>query len=144
MQVFIKHDDVVKSIEFDETLTYADFHVVEGLKPVFQTYDMTALFSSVESEATPFEPDFFRYMARWVIEAPRKRFFRKMKLEGAQVMSNEFFFEDCDNGEEMLDWLENAGKLAARVLEAFNVDPPKPITNTNPFEGVGMEDIIGE
>lgn len=56
---------------------------------------------------------------RWVGEAPRKRFYRELKLDGVTVVSGEYWFEDRADGAEIIDSLENSGQLARRILEAF-------------------------
>ena len=121
MIVSITHKGVTREIEFDETLKYADFYLDDG-KPGFDIYDMPTLLTKLG--APPLDqdwPEFFQYLARWVRDAPRKRFYREMKLKGYTVLSGEFFFEDQEDGEERIDWLENSGKLAVRVLEAFDL-----------------------
>lgn len=134
-------------LEFDESLTYADFSVNSG-KPEPTQIDMKQVLAHVESGKFTWEmmKNEFRMWSRWVEEAPRKRFFRHRILAGdiGALLSTEFFFHDWEKGEEFIDCLENTGKLAARVLECFNTKPAKSITNTNPFHGVSDEEILSE
>jgi len=107
-----------KPFEFDETQTYLDFFL-EGDRrylvpvPFAETLAVlqngTVTFDLVEMEMV--------LLDRWLREAPRKRFYRGLKLSGAHVLSDEYWFEDRDDGDAIIDALERSGQVARRLLE---------------------------
>jgi hypothetical protein len=69
---------------------------------------------------------FLLLLKRWIIEAPRKRFYRKLSVESEGkviLMGGEYFFQKEKNGEEIIDNLENTGKFAEYFLkEIYDTD----------------------
>lgn len=117
-----------RQVEFDETLEYADFWV-EGPKPCLAAVNWNAILVGLQSGEYTWTQlgEHIKQLSRWVHEAPRKRHYRQMKLDGFSVLSGEFFFENWDKGAEFINALENTGKLAARVCEAYSVEPMRPL-----------------
>ncbi len=106
-----------KTIEFDETNEYLDFFL-EGGKQKLAKIDFGKMLESVQSGQIPIDDklkEYMQYLQRWTKEAPRKRFYRKMRAEGFTVLSTEQFF-DGESGEETIDKLENTGKFADYFL----------------------------
>lgn len=133
-----------KTVELDETLEYADFHV-EGNKPVAHYVNWEWLLESLESGKIKWDcatVDNLRMLSRWVREAPRKRHFRKMRLEGFTVLSTEFFFEQ-EGGDKFIDALERSGQMAAKVLAVYGLEPVGPIKQDNPLRPTTTEEILG-
>lgn len=133
-----------KTVELDETLEYADFWV-EGNKPVGVYLDWGALLEPLESGKIKWDcatVDHFRMLSRWVREAPRKRHYRKMKLEGFTVLSTEYFFEQ-EGGDKFIDALERSGQMAAKVLACFGLESVGPIKQDNPLRPTTTEEILG-
>jgi hypothetical protein len=114
-----------KPFEFDETKRYLDFYLVRGERNLV---DMNAAWPTT-LEALACSPGSIHLfiaelvmLDRWIREAPRKRAYRKVVLAGFTVVSGEYWFEDRDDGEAIIDALENSGKLARRILEELAPD----------------------
>lgn len=132
-------------IKFDETLKYYDFWVTKG-KPDPFTVDFNIVCTGLQSEEIPWNGDTiqaFKLLSRWVLEAPRKRGFRNMILEGIQVASTEHFFE-CEGGDKFIDGLERTGQLAAQILGAYGEDPVGHIDQPDPGRPATVEEVLGE
>lgn len=128
-----------RQIEFDDTKLYLDFFLMEG-DPQLLRVDWKMILEKIEAGELEWDDDlknFIRPMSRWVHEAPRKRFYRDMQLKGANVMSTEYFFANNEQGGEWIDALENSGNMAARLCEAFSVEPMRPIKQDDPSRGIG-------
>lgn len=110
-----------KAFEFDETKKYLDFYLTSGVRNLVDV-PFAAVLEALESSASMIGrfTDELMMLDRWVHEANRKRFYRKMVLEGFTVVSGEYWFEDRDDGLAIIDALENSGRLARRILEAFD------------------------
>ena len=127
-----------KPFEFDDSLEYCDFYLVEDRKPNLVGVNWDAfLFGLVEGS---FQWDdasiqFVKELSRWVHEAPRKRFYRNMILEGMQVICTEYFFEQ-EGGDKVIDGLENTGKVAVALCAHYGVEPMGPVKNDDPFNPV--------
>jgi hypothetical protein len=132
-----------QDVEIDETLTYAEFFVNDG-KPNFFKFDLIKLLTEMEAGNIEFKnaKKELKLLSRWVKEAPRKRFFRKEKQDGMPVLSTEYFFEDIDEGEEMINMLENSGRAAVKILAAYGEGPMGEIENTGP-DPVSGEELEG-
>lgn len=130
-------------IEIDENLPYAEFFVNDG-KPNFHQFDLIRLLKEMESGDVEFDKakKELKLLSRWVTEAPRKRTYRNMKLEGMTVVSSEYFFDEEEKGEEMIDMLENSGHAAVKILAAYDEEPMGDITNEGP-DPVGGEELEG-
>lgn len=103
-----------KQVEFDENKQYMDFSRPDG--KVYRI-DMQGILHGLESgQLTPDSvKGVMEYLKTWETEAPRKRHFRKMRADGFIVATAEQLF-DGDNGEEILDGLENTGIFADYFL----------------------------
>lgn len=116
-----------KSIQVDETQRYCDYAIPEGLS----TIDFPLLLEHLENGSlsidTPgkFE-DFLYPLTRWVNEAPRKRFYRKLVIEGkglVMIGSGENYFVEDPDGDKIINDLEATGKLAVYLRkELFGLD----------------------
>jgi len=116
-----------QTIEFDETLSYADFWV-DGSSYVFAWIQWDKILTAL-SEGREWDAGirrFVKLLSRWVHEAPRKRVYRGLKMSGVTVVSSEFFFEQ-QGGDEMINSLESTGKFAVRLLEVYDESPMEPI-----------------
>ena len=117
--------------EFDESLTYLDFYL-SNKKPNLVELDIIKLVNHFSNFITENDKEYLLYLSRWVIEAPRKRMYRNMKLEGHSIISSEYFFE-IENGDQIIDQLENTGKLAASILKCYGFNSAAPLKNIDPF-----------
>lgn len=102
-----------KKVEFDETKTYLDFFLVHGKKGIYEV-KFDGMLSELESGKISLDENLKKelyLLRRWTKEAPRKRFYRELKLKGMNVVSGEEFFV-FDKGEEIINNLENTGKFA--------------------------------
>lgn len=107
-----------KSIILEEDKKYLDFYL-EETKQIISEIDFDALLGSIEKGDTECDEKFRRFLShlqRWVVEAPRKRGYRQMRKDGFTVLSDEQFFDE-EGGEEIIDNLENTGKLAKYLLK---------------------------
>lgn len=139
--------DPPQVVEFDDTLRYADFYVnTEGGQRVPEALEinMQGMLEVLQKAEIPWNElkDTFRLLSRWVHEAPRKRGYRDLALSGIKNLSNEFFFEDWDEGGDFIDRLENSGRIAVEVLRCYGETPVGPITNDDPVVGVSTEEIL--
>jgi len=121
-----------KKVSVDETKQYRDFYLEDG-QPCTFTVEMCDLCEALESGGVKWDAceKHVRMLARWVVEAPRKRELRKMRLEGYTILTGEYLFED-ERGAAFIDALENAGIVAAAICEAYGSKPVK-IDNDGPF-----------
>lgn len=115
-------------VSLDPSKTYLDFYLEDG-QPKLVQIDFGKFLKSIEdgtvntSEVT--FVNYMRYLERWTHDAPRKRFYRKARKEGLMVvLSGEYFFEE-DGGEEIIDNLENTGKLAEQIIAAMKLGGKK-------------------
>jgi len=82
---------------------------------------MEALLLSIEDGSTTFDNNlkqYMNYLVRWVKDAPRKRGYRQLRIDGMQVLSGEYFF-DNEGGDVIIDELENTGKFAEYFIKTF-------------------------
>ncbi len=138
-----------KPFEFDETLPYYDFELHSG-KPCVMCINPAVYLrglaegnvkaGNLSSNVTFSEA--FKIWSRWVHEAPRKRFYRDMIRDGRKVLSAEYFFPD-DAGANIIDGLENWGKLCVRVLEQFGEKGVGPIEHDDPIGPTTVAEILG-
>lgn len=115
-----------KPFEFDESLEYFDFYL-ENQKPQLMSLNWDAFLSKCEE--VPPSVDVLKLiqdLSRWINEAPRKRFYREMKLSGTVVLSSEYFFEE-DGGNKIIDGLENTGKVAFALCNHYGIAAMSPI-----------------
>lgn len=106
-----------KNIIIDDKKTYMDFVVVND-EPKLIVIDFLGILEKIESGdliTNDSFKEFLTLLTRWVNDAPRKRFYRNMIREGCNVLSTDQFFID-DNGEEIINNLENTGKLCEYLL----------------------------
>jgi hypothetical protein len=130
-------------IELDEDVEYCDFFVEDG-QPKFLQMRMHDILGDLESGKMEWEyalPN-IKLMSRWVNEAPRKRHYRKLKLEGYSVVSSEYFFENYPQGDEFIDALERTGKVAEQILAAYGEEPVPPIQQDDPDRLATIEEIL--
>lgn len=119
-----------QKIEFDETVDYADFYL-DGGEPKLTKIDFKLMLEKMQDGEIPFESDYFVLVSRWVNEAPRKRSLKKMREEGMHVFTSEILFDGWEEGDNFIDSLERSGILAAKICEAYGVDPASPIRNSS-------------
>ncbi len=108
-----KYDISGKLIDFDETKTYLDFFIDEN-QPQLVSIDFQRMLTALQSRqiiADDEFKDYMDYLKRWTTDAPRKRFYRKLRKDGVTTLSGEYFFDE-DGGEQIIDNLENTGKFA--------------------------------
>lgn len=110
-----------KPFEFDDSKRYRDFYRASGERVLIDV----PFGQLLEALADGVRPMMFAgelmLLDRWTREAPRKRFYRGLKVAGVMVVSAEYWFEDRPDAEaeEIFGDLENTGTLARRILEAF-------------------------
>jgi hypothetical protein len=129
-----------RSFEYDDSLEYFDFYLTDR-KPNLATVNWDVLLSRLADGTILWDDatvQFVRELSRWVHEAPRKRFYRNMILEGMQVICTEYFFEQ-EGGDKVIDNLENTGKLAVALCAHYGVAPMEPIKNDDPFNPVSLK-----
>lgn len=83
-----------RSFEYDDSLEYFDFYLTDR-KPNLVAVNWDVLLSRLADGTILWDDatvQFVRELSRWVHEAPRKRFYRNMILEGMQVVCTEYFF----------------------------------------------------
>jgi hypothetical protein len=137
------------TIDFDPKLPYADFYLMDG-KPQYAIVHWERILAQLQAR-TPTEDDinYLRMYSRWVNEAPRKRHYRDLIRSGIKVASTECFFEEDDctiglSGALFIDGLENTGKLAVQVLEAFGLKGVPPIKQDDPLRPTSVNEVLGE
>lgn len=137
-----------KPFEFDDSATYLDFHVSGG-KPILERHDGNFILRLAEVEERLGRPvwnwafaEAFKLWLRWVHEAPRKRFYRDMLRAGKIVANNEFFFPE-EGGDEIIDGLENMGRVALRVLEQYGETGVRPIEHDDPVKPTSEAEVLG-
>jgi hypothetical protein len=114
-----------KAIQIDERQRYCEY-TTKGLDII----DFPRLLEALENGSISIDKpakfeDFLKPLTRWINEAPRKRFFRKMMNEynGMIIMGSENFFTDDPDGDKIIDDLEATGKLAVYLRkELFGID----------------------
>lgn len=117
-----------KNIEFDDSKTYLDFYIENG-KQMLVSIDFAGILT--EAVSHPIDSDFtdyMRYLERWVVDAPRKKGYRQMRKDGFVVLSAEQFF-DGDDGIEVIDNLENTGRMAELIIQQLGLGGKKWYTN---------------
>ena len=105
-------------VEFNENKEYYDYFGDRGVVRVrFQ--ELLEKLSSEELSLDGIE-DWLLPMTRWLTEAPRKRFYRAMQKDCQKfhILSGEQWFLE-EGGEEIIDKLENTGKLAQMLLRTI-------------------------
>lgn len=130
-------------IEFDETLQYMEFFL-QNTVPTLFNFNWKAVLKDLETDEIGWNTETiqgFKFLSRWIHEAPRKRNYRKLALAGTKILSPEEFFLEED-GAEIIDALERTGKLAAEVLKAYGLEPVGPITNADPFKPVTIDEVL--
>ena len=128
-----------RPFEYDDSLEYFDFYLTDR-KPNLVAVNWDVLLSRLADGTILWDDatvQFVRELSRWVHEAPRKRFYRNMILEGMQVICTEYFFEQ-EGGDKVIDNLENTGKLAVALCDHYGVVPMEPIKNDDPFNPVSL------
>ena len=133
---------------FDETRAYYDFEVPDG-KPTVMRRDAALLIGKLaQVEAEMGKPcwnvafrEAFQIWSRWVHEAPRKRYYRDLIRQGVTVASAEYFFPN-DAGGQLIDGLENWGRLCVRVLEQFGEVGVGPIQHDDPIRPTSIAEIL--
>lgn len=126
-----------RSFEYDDSLEYFDFYLTDR-KPNLVAVNWDVLLSRLADGTILWDDatvQFVRELSRWAHEAPRKRFYRNMILEGMQVVCTEYFFEQ-EGGDKVIDNLENTGKVAVALCVHYGVVPMEPIKNDDPFNPV--------
>lgn len=112
-------------IEFDESKTYMDYYREKG-KGVLVILDLEYILDKLVTREIPVDNTLkkhMEYLSRWTIDAPRKRINRKFRLDGITVLTTDELFENFEDGEEIIDNLENSGKFAEYFLrEVYGVD----------------------
>ncbi len=108
-----------KIVELDETQEYLDFYREEE-GPKLVSLDIVKLLTSLESKEISLSDvkDELNHLKRRVIEAPRKKWKRDMRKEWFTVITTDELFE-ADGGEEIIQKLENTGKIAKQLLETL-------------------------
>lgn len=70
--------------------------------------------------------DFLKPLTRWINDAPRKRFYRKLMIESKGLVAiggGENYFVNDPDGDKIIDDLEATGKLAVYLRkELFGLD----------------------
>lgn len=112
-----------ETVEFDETLTYCDFLLENGVGNV-TNINWVKILEYLEQNRWEEIKQIIWELSRWANEAPRKRMYHEMIKNGMHVVSNEQFFLE---NKEIIDYLENTGKLAKQICEIYKLDPMKPI-----------------
>jgi len=116
-----------KTVQLDENQRYLDYTSDGGLSVVYFPRLLEALENGSLSIDTPgkFE-DWLKPRTRWVNEAPRKRFYRKLMVESKGLVvigGGENYFADDPDGDKIIDDLEATGKLAVYLRkELFGID----------------------
>jgi len=129
-------------IEYDDSVEYYEFFV-QDTKPQLLTMMWEKILGQLESGEMAWDENKqnLKLLSRWVIEAPRKRFYRKMILEGHTVASTEYFFEQ-EGGDEFIDGLERTGKIAAEILRAYGEEPVAPIQQDDPTRPTTIDEVL--
>jgi hypothetical protein len=108
-----------KEISVDESKLHLDFYTQDGTGNLVK-YDMVKVLDKLQNkEIDKDDIEFFVYLERWNVDAPRKRFYRDMRRSGIGVLSGEYFFDKEENSDEILDGLQNTGTIAKEVLEVI-------------------------
>lgn len=110
---------MLNDVPFDETKKYCDFYLLGG-KPQLVELDLEELLGKLAKGEVAVDSKLqthMQYLARWTVEAPRKRNLRKMRLDGIVVLTGEVLFDGEENGEEIINNLENTGKFAEYFLK---------------------------
>lgn len=109
----------MNDVQLDETKKYYDFYRVKG-QPQLVEINLQSMLEKLANGELPVDSDFkehLQYLARWTVEAPRKRSLRKMRLEGINVITTDALFEEEKDGEQIIENLENTGKFAEYFLK---------------------------
>jgi len=126
-----------KPFEYNEELEYLDFYLTDR-QPNLVQVNWPVLLERLQDGSLAWDEatqTFVYEMSRWVNEAPRKRFYRNMILEGMQVICTEYFFEQ-DGGDKIIDGLENCGVVSAALCRHYGIEPMAPIKNDDSFNPV--------
>jgi len=81
-------------------------------------------------------------LSRWVHEAPRKRKLRQMAMQGINVVTSEELFE-CPAGEDIINQLENTGKIASQLCQHYGV-PPMPKFERHENTPIKKEELLAK
>lgn len=110
-------------VEFDDSKNYLDFFIHVG-HPTLATINFGDMLRALSLGEIPIDEEFKNYLIyleRWTREAPRKRFYRELKLRGVTVLCDECWFEEED-GTQIINDLENTGLFAKYLLNIFFVN----------------------
>ena len=113
------YDIAGKKIELDIDKTYMDFYRVEGIGTRVEI-NFKDMLETIQSGDTPVDEDLRTFMyelKRWTVEAPRKRRLRQMRLGGMNIMTTDQLFDKYEEGDKIIDNLENTGVFATYFLE---------------------------
>lgn len=109
-------------IDVPDGRRFVDFYL-RGRDAFVDQLDVVGLLRKVDAGEIPLEAfeALTKYLARWTVDAPRKREYRRMRKAGMIVVSTEHFFEDAtdDAAERLLADLEATGRLFQAVRDAF-------------------------
>ena len=109
-----------KSITLDTSKKYYDFFIDDSGKCLVRI-NFEGLLSEWEKNGDP-DKSFYKqisFLTRWVTEAPRKRGYREMCMEGFHVLSSDEFF-DYEGGDQVIDALENTGQLCLYIISTLD------------------------
>jgi hypothetical protein len=133
-----------RPFSFDETRAYRDFYV-QGTEQCLCEVCWEELLRRLESGDASWDAAVARsvlMLSRWVHEAPRKRFYRKLALEGGvAVVSGEQFFIQTEEGDQIIDGLEASGQVAAALCRHYGLEPLEPIRHDTQ-EPVQEKDLV--
>src|SRR5690242_19757993 len=103
MQTFKIKD---KEIALDDSKLYLDFFVSDGQYELVQL-NMAGILNMLQNKtADEKEIEYFVYLERWNVDVPRKKFYRDLKRTGVGVLSQEYFFEDREDSDQILENLQ--------------------------------------
>ncbi len=108
-------------ITLDISKSYLDFYIESGAQRLIQV-NLEGMLNDVQKGKYPIN-EFKQYMGflkRWAFDAPRKKLLKKLKQEGYNVTDSQQLFEMQD-GDYILDSLENTGKFAEYFLSSINL-----------------------
>lgn len=135
------------TVEVDDSLECCDYFLIQG-RPQLNKISWDKLLLKLESGEMEWDAEtqkVVRDLSRWVNEAPRKRQYRDEIIKGSlmgvgALASTENFFP-MPGGDKIIDALENTGKIAAMICEAYGVEPMRPLNHPDPTKGISnLED----
>lgn len=131
-----------KVIDVEDGFDYLDFYLENG-QPQLVKIKWDQLLALLESDPSQWSDveELVRHLSRWVNEAPRKRMYRQMILDGFSVLTTEIFFDKHPEGFEIIEALERTGELAARICEAFGTTPMKPLAYDDPTKPIPVAEL---